>query len=362
MRTSDLPVIDCPAEPRERGRVHGETLRAVIGEKIGRWHEAIDVAYGASSEIFLPRFLAGTDFRSAIARHAPDLLEEVAGIAEGADIDAETVYAMQLMDEEWWFGKSRGDGHCSSLAMAPTGDGPTMVGQTMDLPRWHEGAQALLRITEMDGSETMVFTSAGMVGLNGVSGRGLGICVNTLAQLGVSPKGLPVAFVMRRALARGSVAGAAGFLRSVGHASGQNYQLGDRYGIATLECSAGGAAVLEIEGGRSLHTNHPLVSRDALSPDIPLHGSDNSRARLESLRADLAPSEKAVVDVEAVKTALSACRAGGEVSIEPSPSSPVTEATTFGAMVCEIGDAVELSISAGPPSTESWRSFTLRSA
>lgn len=259
------------------------------------------------------------------------------------------------MDEEWWFGAAGGDGHCSSLAIAPHAERPTLVAQTMDLPRWHDGAQALLRILQEDGSDALVFTSAGMIGLMGVSTRGLGVCVNTLSQLATSHTGLPVAFVMRGALARTNVAAAADFLRSVPHASGQNYQLGDRTRITTLECSAGGATQIDIADGRSLHTNHPLASRDmrsGVSPD----GSADSRNRLDSLRADL-PSH-AMADADAVKTALSACRPHGEVSIAPTESARRTASMTFGAVIYEIGNEVALSVCAGPPSVEAWSEIT----
>lgn len=355
MRTGSLPIVDCPAGARERGRAHGETLRIVIAEKIARWHQAIGEAYSEPAIPFLTRFLAATNFRTTIATQAPDLLDEVAGIAEGAIIAEETAYALQLMDEEWWFSKSAGDGHCSSLAIAPVGGRPTLVGQTMDLPRWHDGAQALLRIAAHDGHETLVFTSAGMIGLMGVNRRGIGVCVNTLSQLGVSRTGLPVAFAMRGALARSNAGAAADFLLRAPHASGQNYQLGDRHGIRTLECSAGGALELDVGSSRSLHTNHPLKSKDSLFPGINLSGSENSRL-VTDLSEDAAPA----VDAETVKSALSACRADGAVSIAPGPESPTTESMTIGAVVYEIGETISLSVCAGPPAEESWIQLTPR--
>lgn len=206
----------------------------------------------------------------------------------------------------------------------------------------------------------MVFTSAGMIGLMGVSARGVGVCVNTLSQLAVSATGLPVAFAMRGALARQSVGQSVEFLQSVPHASGQNYQLGDRRGIATVECSAGEALQLATESGRSPHTNHPLASRNSRSAGISLAGSDNSRARLESLRNDLAGDEN--VTRERVKAALSACREGGEVSIDPPHGASSTTSMTVGAVIYEIGEAVRLSVCAGPPSAEAWREITLGSA
>lgn len=362
MHTEDLPIVDCPKAPRARGRAHGEALRGVIAEKIERWQSAIGKSYGQPARTFLPAFLSATDFRVATAEFTPDLLEEVQGIAEGAGITEETAFALQLMDEEWWFGKAKGDGHCSSLAIAPADGQPTLVGQTMDLPRWHDQAQALLRL-EGDDEETLVYTSAGMVGLMGVSSRGLGICVNTLSQLATSQRGLPVAFAMRGALAQANVEAAAAFLSRLRHASGQNYQIGDRQGVRTLECSAGGTAVLAVENGRSLHTNHPLASTDAAS-GAKMDGSSNSRNRLRSLQTDFAGSKP--VDLDRIKTALSACRKGGAVSIVPKgPANARTKlglmkSMTVGAVIYEIGQTVSLSVAAGPPSVEGWKKITLR--
>ncbi|MEO3999497.1 C45 family peptidase [Mesorhizobium sp. CAU 1732] len=356
MRTELLPIVDCVGSPRARGRAHGETLRTTIADKVGRWRNAIGDAYGIPADTFLPRFLAATNFRDAIERFTPALAEEVSGIAQGAAIGEDTAYAMQLMDEEWWFGEEPRDGHCSSLAIAPTPDQPTMVAQTMDLSGWHDGAQALLRFPDRDGNETLVFTSAGMIGLMGVSTGGLGICVNTLSQLRTSRTGLPVAFVMRGALGCSDASEAVSFLRSVPHASGQNYQLGDRDGIATLECCAAGATQLTVENGRSLHTNHPLESREARPDTVSPLFSDNSRKRLESLRSDLGGDLRVTPD--AVKIALSACRAGGEVSIARDPASSATTAMTIGAILYEIGDEVAVSVCAGPPSVEAWRQVT----
>lgn len=361
MRTEDLPVVECSGTARQRGQAHGEMLRARIADRVGRWRNVIGEAYGVPANEFLPRFLAGTDFRSAIKSHVPALDEELLGIAEGAGVIETTIYAMQLMDEEWWFGRSTAH-HCSSLAVAPREGHPTIVGQTMDLPLWQDGTQALLRFREEDGSDTFVYTSAGMIGLMGVSGRGLGVCVNTLNQLGVDARGLPVAFVMRGALATGSLDAAARFLQTVPHASGQNYQLGGRHGARTFECSAGGAAEVGFVDGRSLHTNHPLASKDRRDGATDSGEKEDSRLRLESLHTDLSAARVPIPGVADVKTALSACRLPGAVSIAPTADSNATSWTTVGSVVYAIGDTVNLSVCAGPPSTENWREIAVRSS
>lgn len=360
MRTEELAVVECSGNARQRGRTHGEALRALIAERVALWHAAIGEAYGVPAATFLPRFLAETRFQTAITQYAPDLGEEVRGIAEGSGMTEAVAYAMQLMDEEWWFGKSRSH-HCSSLAVAPVEGRPTLVGQTMDLARWQDGTQALLKIREEDGSDTIVFTSAGMIGLMGVSGRGLGVCVNTLNQLCVNASGLPVAFVTRGALAKGGLTEAARFLQQVPHASGQNYQLGSRDGVRTFECSAGGAAEVPFVDGRSLHTNHPLASGDRRNESGDPDESNNSRLRLESLHVDLSAAAVPAPRIDNVKAALSACRVPGAVSIAPAENASLTESMTVGAVVYELGDTIGLSVCAGPPGREGWRELTLRS-
>ncbi|WP_054312796.1 C45 family peptidase [Mesorhizobium sp. 1M-11] len=352
MRTENLPVVDCAGDARRRGQAHGEALRGVISAKVERWREAIGEAYGTPASLFLPRFLDATDFRVAIAEHTPDLADEVVGIAEGAGLSEETAYALQLMDEEWWWGRSNA-AHCSSLAVVPADGRPVLIAQTMDLPRWHDGAQALLKIHDED-HECLVFTSAGMIGLMGVSGRGLGVCVNTLSQLAVNPRGLPVAFVMRGVLARASAAAAAEFLGRVPHASGQNYQLGDRSEARTFECSAGGVVQVPFSNGCSPHTNHPLVSTDRRDAAARMEGSEDSRGRLESLRTDI----DVVPDAAAVKAVLAARRTGGIVSITPQ-SAALTASMTIGSVIYSLGETIELSVCAGPPSHESWRAIAM---
>lgn len=354
MTTDALPIVECASfDPRQRGRAHGEALRAVIAAKIERWHAAIETEYRAAPKPFLARFLADTRFRSAIERYTPDLMDEVQGIADGAAIDADTAYALQLMDEEWWFGHAAHDGHCSGVAIAPAFGAATVMGQTMDLPAWHDGAQAVLRFGHEDGSHTMVFTSAGMIGLMGACDQGIGICVNTLAGLNPSPDGLPVAFVMRGALARKDVVQAAQFLTTVPHASGQNYLIGDRNTVRGFECSSAGASELPVSDGKILHTNHPLASTDLRKAWTP---GENSKARLAALDAECAASQAR--DANHLMTALASRRDGAAISMARTEQTGHTHLMTVGGAVYEIGATTRMWVSGGPTTVNGWRQIS----
>ena len=241
MSTMVATPIECHGDGRTRGRAQGETLRAQIADAFERWAEHTAHATGMHPDAYVEALLADTDFLPAIARHTPELLEEVRGIAEGSGMTLDSVLAYNLMDEQWWHQADLVAGHACSLLAVPAEDGrPALVAQNMDLPDWMDGAQAVVHHHTPSG-DALVLTAAGMIGLTGVNSDGVGVCVNTLAMLHHSADGLPVAFAMRGALERSSAADAAAFLRSAPHASGQHYAVVGRDGAAGLECSAAGA-------------------------------------------------------------------------------------------------------------------------
>jgi hypothetical protein len=149
-----LAVAEIGSSPRERGRQHGRQLKALVRERDRRWRAEIESYLSMPADRFIDRFLAETRFIPAIERHAPDLLDEVHGIAEGADLAYDAVLAAQFMDEEWWYSlglRPRQDGenaqHCSGLASLAPGGG-ALLAQNMDLARWSDGLQALLLIRD----------------------------------------------------------------------------------------------------------------------------------------------------------------------------------------------------------------------
>ena len=107
MITDLMPVIELNGSPRERGRIHGEEVRQVIDGLLRAWYEDLG-SFGLEGqsefvndpEEYLKEFLSESSYMKSIKRWAPDLLEEVRGIAEGAGQSFETMLAFQLLDEE----------------------------------------------------------------------------------------------------------------------------------------------------------------------------------------------------------------------------------------------------------------------
>ena len=335
-----IKAVDCAGNPRTVGRAHGEALRPVVADGLERWLTYLGETHLTSPDNYLGDFLASTDYLPAIERWTPTLLEEVRGIAEGADRPFHQILAYSLMDEEWAFAKAR---HaqapgCTVACFRGSGDTAPVLAQTMDIPSLHDGTQVVLRIRPPDGPEALVFAYAGMIALNGCNAAGVGVVVNALEVLPSSIRGLPVAFVLRGVLARTSLAGAVEFVRSVPHASGQHYALGGPDGLASLECSANGAVEDAAVNGRVLHTNHPLVCTDLACDPEQSFARSRTRERHAYL-LERAPACAACDDVE---------RLLADTSV-PVSLAPGRGYMTFGAVSMKLTVPPRLRVAPGPP-------------
>jgi isopenicillin-N N-acyltransferase like protein len=335
--TQGLRVVDVAGSPREIGTAHGEELREVIAEGIERWP--------GRDEKYVDTFLASTDFVKAIESFTPSLLDEVRGIAEGSRQRFETVLAYQMMDEEWAHRVSASRARTASVeACSAFGalreDGSALVAQNMDLPSHYDGTQVVLRVRPVDSPAVLVFTPAGLIGTTGLNQEGVGVCVNALAQLRHSQSGLPVGFVLRGILERTTAEDAARFVRTVPHATGQNYLLGGPRDLYDFEASPSHVAELIRDGAQLMHTNHVLASDD-IDPQVRDDPRSTSVARLERLRRDLGESGSGV-SVEAVKGALS----DREVPVCVPRGS---DWMTLGSVVMELAEEPLLHVAPGPP-------------
>ncbi|MBT2270092.1 C45 family autoproteolytic acyltransferase/hydolase [Rhodococcus qingshengii] len=248
-----MSIIECVGRGRARGRAHGEQARDMIHIALDRWRE------GTSSHS--RHHVAATGLLTAVETAVPDLAEEMRGIAEAAAVPFAEILAYNFMDEQWWLHREHLELGCSVLGRVDTNG--AILAQNMDLPQFMDGSQIIVRIRQPDAPETLVLSSAGMIGLTGINAAGVGVCVNTLGMLRHSGAGLPVAAAIRGALTYSSRADAISFLQRIPHASGQHYAVIDTHGIHGIECSA--SQVVDscpTDSSVLLHTNHPLANND----------------------------------------------------------------------------------------------------
>jgi len=307
MSEGGLRIVEVAGSPRELGRGQGEELRFLIARGLDGWSDQIGRATGVAALDFVAELLERTQFVQSINKLTPELNEEIQGLAEGSGQPYSTMLAYQLMDEEWWFRTSLGASRqspveaCSAVGVV-RGDGTTLIAQNMDLPSFYDGTQVLLRLRPVGRPEALIFSPAGMLGTTGLNATGVAVCCNSLPQLSHRSTGLPVACVVRAVLARPSRALAADLVRSVPHATGQNYLIGDPSGITDLEASANQVREVVQEGAQVRHTNHPLANDDLdVASATAAEIRSTTRARLDKLTHDLGPLGAAVTLTEVTR-------------------------------------------------------------
>lgn len=271
MNTDDLPLIRLEGAPRERGRRHGELLRPRIAELLERWGDFLESGYGIGRREYVERFRAGTRYERTCARHAPQVLEEVRGIAEGAAVPYDALLAFQHVNEEFELGPrfardaaAQGEA-CSTIVVPPSGGEPPLLAQNLDLPQYLDGFQTLLQVPCAGGEgEILVLAVPGMLSLMGCNSFGFAVCDNALVQLRTDPEGVPIFALYRMLLECRSLGEALGLVGRLPHAVGLNWVMGDPEGVAMVERSASEAVRYgpHADGNLVYHTNHPLACAD----------------------------------------------------------------------------------------------------
>ncbi|MCP5104058.1 MAG: hypothetical protein GY950_11800, partial [bacterium] len=344
--------------PYERGLQHGTMLKKEIGELVAKWKKDLKHQYKVNADEYIKKFLKNTNFKPAIKKWTPGLLEEVKGIAKGSGIDFNTMYAFQLLDEQWLHGKSVLH-HCTGIGVNRQGKLPAMAAQNLDIPEFFDGYQALFHIKDPGSKlETFVVAFAGIVAGNGMNNSPVSVHVNAITQMEFAKEGLPVAFVIRGALQQTSYEKAVEFIHTIKHASGQNYIITGLDKSSGFECSAKKVSrYIPFEGAQwTYHTNHPRVN-DNYSPKYLAYLKRKGKTidqvlyrcdRFDSLEKRFKNRTKPVT-FEDIKEALSSRDTGRW---------DICNKTTFACTIMVLSEKPELHISPGQPDKVPFEVFT----
>jgi isopenicillin-N N-acyltransferase-like protein len=298
---SNLYFIEVSGSARDRGRIHGETMRPVIAESVDGF--ASTLAEVGNVQNLLQAFAANSNFDVEMDRRTPHFMEEIRGVAEGANQSFEVMYAYNCFDEmlnvlirlstsdeveaEAVAGQTQLSG-CSGMGVWGQGSLPTLLGQTVDTP-YFDGAQTMLhvRLPETD-VELLLITAAGNVaGFTGVNSHGIGQTGNSIATLANAAVGMPTLFLQRASIEGRTMQEGVDFIMSARHASGANYFVGGPGGCVGIEGSANKVVQYNPtkgpgpDGWHIFHTNHPLASDDlselGRDSDASIEGATSER-------------------------------------------------------------------------------------
>lgn len=255
-----IPLVRVRGDHRTVGRQIGEAC----ADEIAR---ASDLSRHLSGDrtVYGQRALAA-EYRDVTARAEPWLLDELEGVAEGADVDPLDLFAASV-EEIWSVSPSAphsevGSGRCSDLvATAPlTADRHVVVGHTNDLGPQDE-PDLIALWWDVDGEPSMFTIGIGPWISVGWNAAGLSLTGNELTpndnKVGV-PRLLQVRDMLRMRTLDEAVAAA---LRP-DRASSYSNVLAHRDGsVVCVEGSASDAELLRAEDGTLAHTNHYVSDR-----------------------------------------------------------------------------------------------------
>ncbi|GAA0976354.1 C45 family autoproteolytic acyltransferase/hydolase [Acrocarpospora macrocephala] len=253
------------SDPFERGHEFGQVHAVQVAHTVDVYRDMFQ--HHGGSRIDLVDL--GTQALKAIAAWAPDLADEITGIAEGARLPVTDIAAINARTEILAMLDGRPRSECSAVVLlGDDPDSPPVAVQTWDWTR--DMAEGWLVWTiEHENRTVHTLTEYGVVGKIGVNSLGLGLLFTRLhheddGQEGI---GLPVHVAARRALDEcDSVTSAAYLLASADVSASSSLNLvsygAEGKAAITAELHPGGPGWSTPEDdGMLVHTNHFLDPR-----------------------------------------------------------------------------------------------------
>ncbi len=188
--------------PRERGRDYGAQVTDLIAQSIDGYATAFEESHGLTWDAVTRRAQAWIPL---VHHDAPDLLDELEGIAEGSGIDLLSLMVLNARGEiayDTTFGNEDEDEDgCSSFFIAPDiAQGQTLAGQNWDWRAFAVPTIVMLRITQPGRPTVIMQVEAGQIGRQGANSAGIALNANGLGGRFGTEIGLPQAFIRRMIL------------------------------------------------------------------------------------------------------------------------------------------------------------------
>ena len=264
MAYAAFPLVEISGTPFERGRLYGKAMAGRIRASIGIYGGQLKKLGLSNDEV--RRVVAG--FVPVMSGYAPDLVEEMRGIAAGADCAFEEIALVNGRTEIIQIGqrlaaaKSSGavkDG-CTGVVVMPeaSADGTLIHAQNWDWrPECVETA-IVLRVRREDGPDILTFTEAGGIARSGFNAAGLAITANYLeSDLDYKQTGIPLPLIRRRYLECEHLAEGIKLVATTAKSAANNMMLSTAEGFAIdFECAPNEAFALYPSDGLLVHANH----------------------------------------------------------------------------------------------------------
>jgi isopenicillin-N N-acyltransferase-like protein len=239
-------------------------------------------------------------YRPFIMEYAPELEEEIAGIAEGAERSQADILLLSTYYEIMYRYAGGGMGKCTSIALTGelTANGETFVGQTNDeaLEPWGESFSRVVYAVPKAGPGFLVYTYPGFPGQMGVNSSGIALCDNALIT-DQHRTGVPFQVIVREILRQKTIGDAVNAVTRAKRASSVNFLIVDENGeIYDLETTPEAYDCLFASEQVAVHTNHFLSAKLGIKRDLILENLPDTVIRYNRMRRLLRHVQAAKVE------------------------------------------------------------------
>ena len=262
-KLENFPLIEISGTPLKRGLQYGEQAKQRISASIDIYSDSLrDLGLGKDKILEL-----ANSFLPMIIDWAPDLIEEMKGIAKGASVNLGEIMLinarteiLKLAEQNEPFVDTSSDGCTSALIMPKLSEtGQIIHGQNWDWKQECIDNCIVLRILRNDGPDLLTFTEAGALARSGLNSMGISITANYLnCDLDYRNLGIPLPFIRRRALECTYYSDAIRFVATTKKSGANNMIIASSEGMGiNFECAPDESfAILPDENGLIVHANH----------------------------------------------------------------------------------------------------------
>jgi isopenicillin-N N-acyltransferase-like protein len=269
-----IPIIEVKGGPRERGRQQGEAASAQILRALNRYQDilpkSIDLMWEEGS-------LEARKFLPYGEQTFPEFVEEIRGIAEGANVPFEEVWTLNCYEglphasQQVW--------GCTSIAVRDdqTASGHVLLAHNEDWNSVDKDNVYLVRAFPDDGPQFIGMTYGPLLVNIGLNAEGIGIAIDSVYPTD-GRVGVPRILCSRAVLNARTIGQAIRACVPKLRAGGYGYMLADPNGeIYSVETSATTHDIIYGEDGWLVHTNHYLSTKMKDLEEPGTYSSSNVR-------------------------------------------------------------------------------------
>jgi isopenicillin-N N-acyltransferase like protein len=256
--TSPPPLVRVKGNHREIGRQIGSQTEKQVKHSLANARDLLSAAYDSLQLTWEGAEIQARKYIPFVQERYPKVVEELAGIAEGADVSFDDLVVLNAMEAVTMDALHLTK--CTSLGVNDlrTTNGHVLLGHNEDWVPEDEPDIFIIHATPEDEPPFLAMTYGGLLPNIGFNASGIAQCCDSVYPSD-SRIGIPRVFLSRKILAAQNPSEAIRHMLAPLRAAGYNHLLAHESGeLYNIEVSARRFAILYAENGVIAHTNHYL--------------------------------------------------------------------------------------------------------